>query len=92
MSKSAEKNALGLLILTLGFSGAFLASGEGIPISETIFMGIFFSILLALYLLPGLIAVSKGKNNRTAIFILNLLVGWTLIGWLIALIWSLTND
>jgi len=47
--------------------------------------------LLAWYFLPSVIAVGK-KRNAFAIFILNLLLGWTVLGWIIALIWSLTHD
>lgn len=46
---------------------------------------------LALYLLPSFIASLRGHHNATAIFFLNLLAGWTALGWLAALIWSLTS-
>ena len=44
----------------------------------------------ALYFLPAIVA-SK-KRNYTAILILNLLLGWTLIGWVIALVWATCKD
>ncbi|MBC6991939.1 superinfection immunity protein [Hymenobacter sp. BT491] len=58
-------------------------------------MGTFGIIILAffalvLYFLPALLA-SK-KRNSTAIFWLNLLAGWTFLGWVGALIWSLMKD
>lgn len=37
------------------------------------------------YLLPWAIAASRGKRNSGGIFWLNLLAGWTVIGWIIAL-------
>ena len=40
--------------------------------------------------LPTLIALLRGHDNSFAIFLTNLLLGWTGIGWLIALIWSFT--
>jgi hypothetical protein len=40
--------------------------------------------------LPTLIALLRGHHNAFAIFLTNLLLGWTVIGWLIALIWSTT--
>jgi len=49
-------------------------------------------ILLALYFLPTIIAALRGKSNTAAIFALNLFLGWTLIGWVISLVWSLTSD
>jgi len=47
-------------------------------------------ILLLIYFIP--IIVGYSKNNVLAIFILNLLFGWTFIGWGLALVWSVTND
>lgn len=49
-------------------------------------------LILALYFVPTLIAAIKGKSNSVAIFALNLILGWTFIGWLVAFIWALTND
>lgn len=48
-------------------------------------------IALALYFLPALIASNKHRNAG-AIFALNLLLGWTFVGWVVALVWSLTKD
>lgn len=39
-----------------------------------------------LYFLPWLIANNRNHQNSSGIFILNLLVGWTFIGWIAALI------
>jgi hypothetical protein len=44
-----------------------------------------------IYFLPTVIALARGHLSTLAIFLLNLLLGWTLIGWLIALIWSCTG-
>jgi hypothetical protein len=41
-----------------------------------------------IYFLPSIIALLRGHLSTFAIFLLNLLLGWTLIGWIIALIWS----
>ena len=43
------------------------------------------------YFLPTLIAVINNRSNQTAIMALNFLLGWTFIGWVVALIWSLTD-
>ncbi|SDL97920.1 Superinfection immunity protein [Maricaulis salignorans] len=40
--------------------------------------------------MPTLIALLRGHDNSFAIFLTNLLLGWTGIGWLVALIWSFT--
>ncbi|QMV32366.1 hypothetical protein T2_00049 [Ralstonia phage Elie] len=43
------------------------------------------------YLLPFGIALVRGHRNVLAILWLNLLLGWTLIGWLWAFIWAWTS-
>jgi hypothetical protein len=49
-------------------------------------------VALALYFVPSFIAVNKNKRNKNAIFALNLLLGWTFIGWVVALVWSLMHE
>ena len=40
---------------------------------------------LLVYFVPSLVANSRGAPNVGSIFVLNLLLGWTLIGWVVAL-------
>src|SRR5260370_12944779 len=47
-------------------------------------------VVLALYFLPWIIANHRHHPQQTPIFALNLLLGWTLIGWVIAIVWALT--
>ncbi len=44
------------------------------------------------YFAPTIIAGLRRKKNAVAIFLLNLLLGWTIIGWIVALIWSVTHE
>lgn len=55
-----------------------------------ILAGILFLLLCVLYFYPTFKAM--GKRNTGAIFAVNLLTGWTTIGWFVALIWALKND
>ena len=48
---------------------------------------VFFAFI---YFVPAVVA--RGKRNFGAIFALNLFLGWTLIGWVGALVWALTKD
>jgi len=48
--------------------------------------------LLFLYFLPTYVAYKMERKNAGAIFALNLLLGWTFIGWVIALVWSAMVD
>ena len=47
---------------------------------------------VAVYFLPSLVAIERRKQNGAAIFLLNLFLGWTLLGWVVALIWATTKD
>jgi Superinfection immunity protein/Short C-terminal domain len=49
-------------------------------------------VLLFPYFLPTIIAILRRKRNAGGIFFLNLILGWTLIGWVCALVWSLSSD
>jgi len=52
----------------------------------------FIVVGLIVYFLPSIIAALRKKRNLAAIIILNILTGWTFIGWIAALVWSITND
>ena len=45
-----------------------------------------------LYFLPAIIGFARSKRDAGAILVLNLLLGWTAIGWVIALVWALKQD
>lgn len=45
-------------------------------------------IMVATYFLPTIVAATRKHKNTLGIFFLNLFLGWTLIGWVGALIWS----
>jgi len=49
-------------------------------------------IMALLYFLPTLVAMLRSKNNTPAIVILNLFLGWTFVGWVIALVWAVSKD
>lgn len=51
-------------------------------------VAILLILAFAAYFLPSLVASGRGQVNSTSIFMLNLLLGWTLIGWVIALVWA----
>lgn len=43
-----------------------------------------------IYLFPCFIADLRKHENATAIAALNLLLGWTILGWIAAFVWALT--
>ena len=59
-------------------------------------MRLLFAILITLlslfYFLPFAIAFNRKRANTGAIFALNLFLGWSLIGWVVVLVWSLKEE
>lgn len=47
---------------------------------------------LAIYLIPAIIGFIRKKDNKMAILILNLLLGWSVVGWVVALVWAVSKD
>jgi type VI protein secretion system component VasK len=58
--------------------------------SALIVIGVLILLVFALwiYFIPTFVAFKRNHPNRLLILVLNLLVGSTLIGWIIALIWA----
>lgn len=54
--------------------------------------GLLAFLAFCAYLLPAIIANGREHNDRNAIFLLNLIFGWTFLGWGVALIWSFTGN
>lgn len=63
------------------------STSGGDAITGLVLLAIFF----ALYFLPSIVAATRDHHNSLSIFLLNLFLGWTLIGWVAALVWSVSN-
>jgi hypothetical protein len=59
-------------------------------------MSVLFALLLvpfgAIHFLPTIIAGLRHGRSVVGIFLLNLFLGWTVIGWVIALVWALRDE
>lgn len=72
----------------------FAAAGVGVVFyligaaSGNVGAGFVIMILALLYVLPTLLAWSRKVNNVSQIALVNILVGWTLIGWVVAIVWA----
>jgi hypothetical protein len=53
---------------------------------------LFLIILIFIYFIPSIIASNRHHKNKDAIIILNLLLGWTFLGWVVALVWAYTDN
>lgn len=51
-------------------------------------VSVIIALAIALYFAPGLVAVLCGHPKAVGIIILNLVLGWTLIGWVMSFIWA----
>lgn len=57
---------------------------------EFIWGGFLLFCAGTVYFIPAI--VGRKKANFTAIFVLNFFLGWTLLGWVIALVWACTIE
>ena len=57
------------------------------PISAVV--AIVVAIVTAGYMLPWAIAAVRGNRNSWTVFWVNLLLGWTVVGWVVALVMSI---
>lgn len=71
--------------VSLFFKPAAMAGAAGIAL----FL-LAVAVGLIIYFLPSFIG--RKKRNATAITVLNILLGWTFIGWVVALVWACTKD
>jgi len=58
--------------------------------SEILLMSLLFG--LPIYFLPAIVAKTRNNASTTGIFVLNLLLGWTFIGWIAALAWAFSTS
>ena len=60
---------------------------------ESLFpVAVLFCVVVFLYFLPTWIALGRKHRNSAAIVVLNIFLGWTFLGWVIALIWAFTDN
>ena len=78
-----------LLIMVTFFFLAVGGAAQGA--AQTLALAAFAGGSLLIYFSPAMIAETRGHPSTTAIFILNLLLGWIVLGWIVALIWAHTG-
>lgn len=57
----------------------------GLPLLLLILLGALATVI---HFLPTIVAASRRVENFWWIFLLNLFFGWTLIGWVLVLVWA----
>jgi DNA-directed RNA polymerase subunit RPC12/RpoP len=73
--------------LVAGYLGTGLMILGGVAVVFLLIYGIY-----RIYFLPLHIAKSKKHPQEQAIFIINLSLGWTFLGWIIALVWAVSGE
>lgn len=53
---------------------------------------IIVSILVNIYIAPSLIAHLTERRHRWPITVINVFLGWTLVGWVVSLSWAVMKD
>ena len=76
---------VGLFLLTL-------VDGPVADIARLLWLLVVVGGCLTIYFLPAMVAHSRKHRNKLAIVILNIFLGWTFVGWVIALVWSCTAN
>lgn len=69
--------------------GGLAVTDEQAPNTTVTVIAWVVAVVTGLYMLPWAIAATRGKANQWAIFAGNLLLGWTVVGWIVALVKSL---
>ena len=63
------------------------------PDTGTLFVGFVLVILLVIaYIFPAALATHRNCKARAAIVIVDLFLGWTFVGWVVALAWAASGE
>ena len=54
-----------------------------------VIVAIIIGVLSLGYMLPWAIAIGRDHQSQWGILALNFLLGWTVVGWIVALVWSM---
>ncbi|MFJ1897417.1 MULTISPECIES: superinfection immunity protein [unclassified Streptomyces] len=59
----------------------------GVSVSSGVSIGVLLLIVLIVvaYFVPTVVAFARGVSNSGSVFVLNLFLGWTVVGWVVAL-------
>jgi predicted membrane protein len=96
-SKRSSSRGATIALVVVGVLCAVILATKGQqpsapPIAEQLVSLLVWGVILALYMLPAIVATRRRHRNRQAITVLNALLGWTVLGWIAALIWASTVD
>ncbi|WP_227257075.1 superinfection immunity protein [Shewanella baltica] len=80
---------LTLILLTASTCGIAQAQADQLKEFSSLFI---FLVPILFYFCPMYVAYFNKQPNFYSIFALNLFLGWTLVGWVVALVWALKSQ
>ena len=79
---------ISFIFVKMGFGGAAFG-GASLAIG---WLFLILTVVGAVYFLPTIIASRRKHRNELGIMIINAVFGWTLVGWVGALIWAVWEE
>jgi len=52
----------------------------------------WFFVMMFIYFIPAIVAHYKEHTKESSIMVVNLFLGWTFLGWVIALAWAVSES
>ena len=80
--------AIARLIVLIILVPFLAAVGSGNNTAAAICTGLLFIVAPILYFLPSIEAKLNESDNLMSVLMVNLFLGWTLVGWVVALAWA----
>jgi hypothetical protein len=75
---------------TLFIKAIALVTGVIAPMTHGVWIVFVIAVGLFLYFVPSMVGLRK--TDAVAIFVFNFFLGWTFLGWVLALVWACTKD
>jgi len=75
---------------TLFIKAIALIMGVIAPMTHGVWIVLVIAVGLFLYFIPSMVGLRK--TDAVAIFVFNFFLGWTFLGWVLALVWACTKD
>lgn len=88
------RRLIALPALALLASPAFANNNDGavLGVFALLIMLGLFALAALVYFVPTFVAYYRKSANMTAVVLVNLLLGWSMIGWIVALILAFAGD
>ena len=79
--------------VSVDISPGAAAKWWGLGLGGLIVVGMIVAAIgLAFYFIPTFVALARKKRNTGAIFAVNFFLGWSFVGWILALVWAVSGD